>query len=489
MSIAHGFRKELAVYLSAAQRHHLRLRAATAVEERSEVSEESLEAAIQRAGGAVEFLRNHPALPHTFPVKPEFSNWRSEQRAWRESAALLDQSHHMADLFVNGPDALQVFADLGVNNFSRFQPNVAKQLVCTNSDGYVIGDGILFYLAENEFDFVGAHPTIVDWVHYNALKGGYDVTIERDENSFDRQGPPKLYRYEIQGPHALDVVEKVTGAPVPEVKFFHMTEFTIAGLRVRALRHGMAGQPGFEFFGPWEDGEAVRSALLEAGEEFGMLPAGSRAYSTANLDSGWVPSPPPAIFSGEGMREFREWRKAARGGSLGGSFHSPNIEDYYVTPYDLGYGKIVAFDHDFPGRAALERIAEDPPRQKVTLVWDAEDIAGVIASQLGQERSAKFIEWPKSRYALFQTDSVLNDEGDLVGLSFDCGYIYNERAFVSLATVENEYAQEGTEVTVLWGESPNSAKPTVEPHVQVEIRATVAPAPFVSFARSAYRAG
>jgi glycine cleavage system aminomethyltransferase T len=453
------------------------------------MSEQSLQAAIDAAGGAVEFLRNNPAPPHQFPVKPEFSNWRSEQRAWRETASLLDQSHHMCDLFVSGPDALAVFADIGTNNFSRFQPGVAKQLVCCNHEGYLIGDGILFYLAENEFDFVSPSPTLVDWVHYNAIQGGYDVKIERDENSFERpSGPPKLFRYEVQGPHAMAIIEKLTGAPAPVVKFFHMTELTIAGLRVRALRHGMAGQPGFELFGPWEHGETVRSAILDAGAEFGLLPAGSRAYATANLESGWVPSPTPAIFSGKGMREFREWRRADRAGALGGSLHSPRIEDYYLTPYDVGYAHLVVFDHDFPGRAALEPIAEHPPRRKVTLVWNHEDVADVIGSQLSQDKSAKFMEWPKSRYALFQTDRVLDADGEPIGLSLDCGYIYNEKAFVSLASLDREYAETGTEVTVVWGESPNSRKPTVEPHVQVEIRATVAPAPYEAYARENYRA-
>lgn len=64
---------------------------------------ESLEAAIERVGSPVELLRNAPARPHTFPVAPEFTNWRSEQKAWRESCALLDQSHHMTDLFIKGP--------------------------------------------------------------------------------------------------------------------------------------------------------------------------------------------------------------------------------------------------------------------------------------------------------------------------------------------------------------------------------------------------
>jgi glycine cleavage system aminomethyltransferase T len=452
------------------------------------MSQQSLEAAIQHAGGVVEFLRNNPALPHQFPVKPEFSNWRSEQRAWRETASLLDQSHHMCDLFVSGPDALRVFADIGTNNFSRFQPNVAKQLVCANQEGFLIGDGILFYLAENELDFVSPSPTLVDWVHYNALKGGYDVTIERDENSFERpSGPPKLFRYEVQGPHAMGIIEKLTGAPAPEVKFFHMTELTIAGVQVRALRHGMAGQPGFELFGPWAHGETVRNAILAAGAPFGILPAGSRAYATANLESGWVPSPLPAIFTGAGMTEFREWRAANRAGALGGSLFSTNIEDYYVTPYDVGYGHLVAFDHEFPGRTALEQLADNPPRQKVTLVWNPQDVADVMGSQLDQDKSAKFMEWPKSRYALFQTDIVRGADGEPVGLSLDCGYIYNEKAFVSLATIDNDHAETGTEVTVVWGENPNSLKPTVEPHVQVEIRATVAPAPYEAYARETYR--
>ncbi len=90
------------------------------------MSTESLEAAITRVGSPVKLLRDARALPYTFPIPPEFSNWRSEQRAWRESVALFDQSHHMVDLFVKGPDALRVFADLGVNNFSRFRPGVAS---------------------------------------------------------------------------------------------------------------------------------------------------------------------------------------------------------------------------------------------------------------------------------------------------------------------------------------------------------------------------
>ena len=64
----------------------------------------------------------------------------------------------------------------------------------------------------------------------------------------------------------MKIIEKAIGATPPDLKFFNMTHVTIAGKHVRALRHGMAGQPGFELFGPWDDGEAVHAALVEAGK-------------------------------------------------------------------------------------------------------------------------------------------------------------------------------------------------------------------------------
>jgi vanillate/3-O-methylgallate O-demethylase len=450
------------------------------------MSPTSLHEALESAGGALSLLRNSSARPMTFPVTAEFSNWRSEQHSWRETCALLDQSHHMTDLYIDGPDALKLLSGLAVNSFANFPVDKAKQFIAVNNEGYLIGDAILFHLAETSFDLVG-HPMVIDWVQYHAETGKFDVTIERDGNSIVRQGPPKIYRYELQGPTAGQIVEKLTDAALPNVKFFSMTGFTIAGHDVRALRHGMAGQPGFELFGPWEDGEAVRAAILAAGEEFGLVPVGAKGYSTANLESGWVPSPLPAIFSGEGMEAYRDWLPAAGSGSLGGSFDAESIEDYYLTPYDIGYGKTVAFDHEFVGRAALEAIVEKQTRTKVTLVWNAHDVATAIGSLLLEGTPAKYIELPKARYSLYQMDQV-KYRGEPIGISLDCGYIANEQAFVSLATISTEHSEPGTEVTVIWGEKPYSTKPQVEPHKQVEIRATVAPAPFVQAVRDNYRA-
>jgi glycine cleavage system aminomethyltransferase T len=448
---------------------------------------ENLEAAITRAGSPVELLRQSTARPLAFPVAPEFTNWRTEQNAWRTSCVLFDQSHHMTDLFLSGPDALTLLSQFGVNSFAGFGPGKAKQYVAVNASGQFIGDAILFHLEDDLFDVVG-HATVANWLQYNAETGNYRVTVERDDNSVDRPSgtPPKLYRYELQGPTAASIVAKLTGGPLPDVKFFNMTDFTIAGHRVRALRHGMAGQPGFELFGPWAEGDEVLHAILSAGAEFGLMRAGAKAYSTSNLESGWIPTAVPAIFGPE-MRGYREWLDAGALGSLGGSMDSGDITDYYVTPYDIGYGRTVRFDHDFLGREALEGVANAKEhRAKVTLVWNPDDLALAVRSLCEPGTPAKFIEMPKARYAFFQVDKVLRN-GAIAGLSLDLGYLANEHAFVSLATVDAAASAPGTEVTVLWGERPNSAKPAVERHRQVGIRATVAPAPFAAEVRDSYR--
>jgi vanillate/3-O-methylgallate O-demethylase len=446
---------------------------------------ESLAEAIQRAGGAISLLRNAQSKPTIFPVQPEFTNWRSEQRSWRKSVALLDQSHHMTDLFIKGPDALKLLSDVAVNSFENFTPNKAKQFIAVNHEGYLIGDAILFYLEEQSFDLVGWHM-VLDWLQYHGETGGYDVTFERDASSAVRKGDPVQYRYEVQGPRALELMEKATDGEVPQTRFFGMTDFVIDGLQVRSLRHGMAGQPGFELFGPWAEGERVRSALIKAGEGLDLVLVGSKAYSSSNLESAWVPSPFPAIFSGDGTEEYRKWLPADRAGSLAGSFDSDRVEDFYLTPYDLGYGRSVKFDHEFIGKAALQRLAEEAPRQKVTLLWNPSDVAAAIQSQFEPGTPAKYIDFPKSRYGQYQVDRVLIDDKD-VGVSHDPGYITNEQAFVSLASIGNEYAAPGTEVTIVWGEDPVSAKPAVEQHRQVNIRATVEPAPYSAFARENYR--
>ena len=451
----------------------------------------NLEEILQAAGNPVDLLRNSQIGPYAFPVvRHEFTNWRDEQRSWRESCALFDQSHHMTDLYVEGPDALKLLSDLAVNSFANFKVNQAKQFIACNHDGLVIGDAILFHLSENKFNLVG-RPPAENWVQFHAESGRYKVKVERDERSAANQGRRKTFRYQVQGPYALKVMEKATGKPTPNIKFFHMDTITVAGREVRALRHGMVGQPGWELFGRWEDGEAVRDAIVEAGREFGLRQVGARTYPTSCLESGWIPSPMPAIYTGEQMKPYRQWLKPnsyEAMASLGGSFYSGDIADYYLTPYELGYGPFVKFDHEFIGRAALERMAANQKRKKVTLVWNGDDVEHALGTLFhGHGDPAKFLDLPLANYSSLPYDKVLK-EGKLAGLSTYTGYTFNERAMISLAVVDVEHSEPGTQVTLVWGEQGRgSSKPTVERHEQREIRATVAAVPYGETARVAYR--
>ncbi len=454
----------------------------------------SLDEAIDEAGSPQRLLWESQSAPAVVPrVVPEFTNWRDEQLAWRRTAVLYDQSHHMADLNVKGPDALKLIRDLAINSVEHFPVDMAKQFVAVNEDGYVIGDNILFHLDDDEYQAVGIPPSI-NWIHYHATTGDYDVQVWRDDNSLYRKGgDPVVYRYQVQGPGAMDVIRAATGAEPPKLKFFHMTRFTIGGKEVRALRHGMAGEPGFELWGPWEDNEAVHAALLAAGAEFDLTQVGGRAYHTNALESGWLPRPLPAIYTSEALADYRRWLSAEAyetTSPLGGSFFSEDIADYYLTPYDLDYGRLVSFDHDFIGRAALESMVADgtaDKHKKVTLVWNGDDTAEAAGSKYKPGVGAKYFNEPMALYDTFHYDRVEID-GRRVGVSTWTGYSANERAILSLAVIDAEYAEPGTEVTVVWGEDTPSSKVQVEDHVQVSIRATVQPAPLTVKARTLYRA-
>jgi glycine cleavage system aminomethyltransferase T len=453
------------------------------------MSAQSLQALIEASGNPVDLVRNSQIGPYVYPKVPsEFSNWRDEQHAWRNTCCLFDQSHHMTDMYIRGPGALKLLSATGVNSFATFKVDKAKQFVACNHDGYVIGDAILFYLDDELFNMVG-RPSAHNWVQYHAEQDGYDVTIERDERSAVNPGHRKLYRYQVQGPTALEVLRKATGGPLPEIKFFNMGELTIAGHKVRALHHGMSGVSGLELFGPWDEGEDVRAAIVEAGEEFGLAQVGSRVYATNTLESGWIPCPLPAIFTGDDLKGYREWLPAQGyegTGSLGGSYYSDDISDYYLTPHELGYGSFVKFDHDFTGREALEQM-EPPQRKKVTLAWHGDDVARAMGTMFQPEGRAKYIDLPLSNYSTWPNDKLLKDD-EMVGVSTFSGYSSNESSMLSLAIVDIEHSEPGTEVTLVWGEEDGgSAKPVVERHVQTEIRATVSPVPYAEVVRTSYR--
>lgn len=440
-------------------------------------------------------LSNTGAGGYVFPVVPgEQSSWQNEQLAWMNDCVLMDQTHHMDDLYIEGPDAVKLLSDTGINNFAKFKPGMAKQHIMCNAEGYLIADNIVAYLNDGRIMSAGLGPGN-NWLEYQAVTGGYDVKLTKNPRTppfWDGRPIERAYwRYQIQGPKAWALIEKLNGASVADIRFFHMTTINIAGRTVEALRHGMAGAAGLEIWGPIADQPEILAAILEAGKEFGLKQVGNRAYATSAVESGWLGALFPAVYHSPSMRGFREWLppfSIEAFFQLGGSFTSDRMEDYYKTPFDVNYDQFIHFDHEFIGREALKAMMEkkDQLRRKVTLEWNGEDVARVYGSLYSDGPLYKFPDIPVALYAFGLNDRI-ELGGKLVGLSMIPATTLNSRRMISIASVDRDIPID-TEVEIVWGEEPGVyTNVRVEPHVQTRIRAVVRPSPYTKVAREELR--
>ena len=446
------------------------------------MASQSLEQVLRSKENPITYFRNNDLDWQPYVFKEEYTNWIEEQRAVRESAAVVDQSYHMEILEITGPEAIDALSHVAVNSFENVRngdPPRALNLLTCNPDGYVIGDVIAFYLDEDRFLSVGSE-WINNWIRYQAEVQGFDVETTVLYHPFDEKSPPH-FRFQVQGPHAMDVMAEVADGGRPDIGFFQMGTIEIDGVETYALGHGMAATPGLEIFGTYEAHDAVLDKIMAAGEPFDIRQLGTKAYKTGKIGSGWFVAAIPAIYTGEAMAGYREWLDAdsmEANLSVGGSFDSDAIEDYYMTPMEQGKSNIVSFDHEFIGREALEEMIDNQRRERVTLVWDSQDVIDVYGSLFEEGPTKKFIDLPDTatQWSEMHYDEVRKD-GELVGISKYPGYLYYERRMLSLTTIDREYSEPGTEVTLIWGDQ--SEKRGVERHELAKISATVAPAPYV----------
>ncbi|MEX0285591.1 MAG: aminomethyl transferase family protein [Paracoccaceae bacterium] len=421
----------------------------------------------------LEMLRNAQVGFYQFPVPDEHVNWRVEQDAWQKGAVLFEQSYHMTDIYIDGPDKLRFLSEISINNYDNFTPMTAAQMVVVSDSGHIIGDAIVFHLQNGELQVIGK-PSCGNFVEYAAETGDYDITLRKDVRVLEGDWDREMYRFQIQGPNAFPILEIATGLPMPELRFFGMCEIKIAGCLVTGLRHGMAQAPGLEFWGPYAERDKVLNAVLEAGQDLGLVRGGGRTYSTSGPQSGWVGAVLPAVYTGADMAMYRDWlpdNSYEATLSVGGSFDSDNIEDFYLDPWDVGYHRLIHWDHDFKGREALLARKDGPHRRKIWLQWSPEDVLKIQGSQLRDGSTYKYLEMPAAHYATVPYDKVLAD-GKPIGISIYAAYTTAVGGWFSIGIIDEADVEFGKEVDIIWGE-PNGGtrKPTVEPHEQTTIRA------------------
>jgi glycine cleavage system aminomethyltransferase T len=288
-----------------------------------------------------------------------------------------------------------------------------------------------------------------------------------------------VFLYQVAGPRSLEILESATGDDLHDIHFMHHRPSSIQGMPVTVVRVGMAGTLAYEIHGPATDGIAVYNAILGAGEPLGLRRLGIRAYTMNHTEDGfpqafihfphpWLEDPDVLAY----MSSIGEVGKQGRAlhGSMG-----QDLALRYRNPVELGWANRISFDHDFVGRAALEREVAHPRRKMVTLVWDPEDILDVYASKFQQGEQYASLDAPNQFLAggpgiSYFADQVLKD-GWPVGVSSGRTYSYFYRRMLSLCSIDMDQSALGTEVNVLWGEPGARQKP---------IRATVSRFPYLN---------
>jgi glycine cleavage system aminomethyltransferase T len=407
----------------------------------------------------------------TYAKAFEYTGWQDETQSWKTTAYLHGHLNPSPTVWLKGPDALKFLSSVCVNSFNKFQIGTSRHAIMCDENGKVACHGMLLRLAEDEFITYWLSP----YLPYQLSKQmDLDLTVE------DRTG--KVFLYQIGGPKSLEILEAVCKENLHDVKFLRHRETSVNGVDVRVLRLGMAATLSYELHGPAEHAQAVYKAIREAGEEYGLRQLGIRAYMCNHTEGGFGQAFYHFPLAWVVDEEFQQLMEAFgmprvevnQHGSVG-----DDLQRRFKSPYDLGWGHMINFNHDFVGRAALEKEVAAGPNTMVTLVWNADDIADVLRSQFGPGEPHTLMDLPnhimydvgdQAHRQSIWADKVFSVDGQDIGTSSGRCYTNWSKDMLSLATVPPTYASEGTEVTVLWGEAGTHQK---------HIRATVARFPYL----------
>lgn len=398
-------------------------------------------------------------------VPLEYSGARSEYLASRETAWLGVTLCNSPVYDISGPDAAKLLNKVCVNrDFGALKPGTSKHALMCNDKGQLIADGVVIYKGDNVYRTYWLAPAI----QYYVMTSEMDVKGEyRDDEYF----------FQLDGPKSLEILEKATQTDLHDIKFAKNKNVKICGTDMVVHRLGMSGALAYEVHGAAENAEVAYSKIREVLEEFGGKPLGFRNYIILNHTPAGYPNQfqhfTYALYNGDpGFAEFAKKYcipQFGTGSAIG------EQEAFFVTPYDIGWGYLVNFDHDFIGKEALAKIKENPPRKPVTIEWNTEDVGDIFMSQF-RGRDVKPYDPIESYHDAYNGSSVCPTRGDYVladgkkiGLAAGRTYAFYEQRMISLAFIDKEYAIEGKELKVLWGRPE---------YPQKEIRVTVAPFPY-----------
>ncbi|MGI6229416.1 MAG: hypothetical protein ACOYJL_00735 [Tractidigestivibacter sp.] len=374
---------------------------------------------------------------------------------------------------VIGPDACKFLQSISVNDFSKLKYKGIRHMIITNDKGQILSDGVVMRKSEDRYRTYWLNPPIQYLVE----------TSDMDVRGEDMTG--KEYFIQVDGIKSLEILEDAFQQDLHDLTFAHHRDIEVDGRQVTVLRLGMSGDLGYEFHGPIQDYAYMYQKVWESGKKFGARKLGMHAYNEFNHTEGGYPNilqhyPMPLFESDPGLAQYLREHPAMAGTNfnrkLAGS--STDLEERFVTPYDVGWGFLIKYNHDFPGRAALEAVKDNPPRTLATLEWNAEDVGKVFAAMNDGGDKVDDISMqcdmplPQNSFfgqTTFRADEVFTPDGSKVGITAGRIHSYNYNRMISLAFVKPEFAVEGCELYLVWG-TPGTR--------QMKVRCTVAHTPY-----------
>lgn len=391
------------------------------------------------------------------PVFPfEFSTWQEEELTWHDSCYIHAGLNPFVWGDVKGADFIKLLNDLCITTYNNFPVGKARHCILCNDEGKITMDGIVVRRAEDEFITM----CLPDFVEVNEAMG----------SPYDIEGAwcwDKYFFYQLCGPRSLEVVEAATRSDLHDIKFMWTKDAKIAGKDVFILRTGMAGTLGYEVHGKAEDALEVYEAILAAGEPFGIQPIGRHAYRNTHTE-GSIPQASIHFSFGVDMLAS----------DVVGSFGA-DCPYKFLSPIDCGWEKMISFNHEFPGKAALEAEISGHHNTLVHLIWNAEDCAKVIAASMDKDLRVDMMPLAEDFNLVrssreIHIDQVLDGDKVVGGAS---GRMFSPKNYemMSLAVIDEDYAVEGKKVEVLWGRPGTT---------QMRIRAVVTLAPYIKECRN-----
>ncbi len=349
-----------------------------------------------------------------------------EYNAIRNASALIDISP-LYKYWVKGSDATKFVNRVITRDITKVKVGQVIYCCWCDEQGKVIDDGTITRLAENEYRWTAADPSM-RWFRQNAL--GLDVQIEDIST--------QVAALALQGPTSGRLLKKAADADITNLKYFRVTHGTIAGVPVDISRTGYTGDLGYEVWIPWNDANKVWDALMETGRQFDIHPAGMLALDVARIEAGLILI---EVDYGSSKRAL--------------------IESQKYSPYEIGLGKLVDLKKEyFIGRHALEEEhRRGPKRLLMGLEINWEDVERLYDSMgLGPQ-----VQSTASRAAV-----PVYRGGLQVGKATSTTWSPTLKKMIALASLNREHAPAGTELQM---------ELTVEA-VRQKVRATTRELPF-----------